>query len=171
MSKSVIRKTALAGIVAAMYIALVALNAAWSFGPIQFRAAEALTLLPFLFPATIPGLFAGCFIANILSPIQFPFDMVFGSLATLFAAILTSKCKNRWVAAAPPVVINAVVVGILLFLYIPEIFASHGAWALPLNMLSVGFGQLVVCYGLGVPLTFALEKAGLAQKFSLGWNK
>ncbi|MCL1808122.1 MAG: QueT transporter family protein [Oscillospiraceae bacterium] len=160
-----IRRIALSGVIAAMYIALVYVNAAFAFGPVQFRAAEALTLLPFLFPAAIPGLFVGCAVSNFISQYGI-LDVVFGSAATLLAAILTAKCKNRWLAAAPPVVINALVIGILIALLDPAA-AEYGSWAVPFFIASVGFGQLVVCYGLGVPLTYALEKAGFSKRLSI----
>jgi uncharacterized membrane protein len=156
------RKTAFAGVVAAMYIALVQITIPTSFGLLQFRAAEALTLLPFLFPAAIPGLFAGCFISNFLFGGLGPVDWVFGSLATLTAAVVTSRCKSRWLAAAPPIVINAVVVGAYLSLMF------ENAAYIPFGVLTVGIGQVAACYGLGVPLTYALEKAGLDKKLSLG---
>jgi uncharacterized membrane protein len=150
-----IRKTAIAGVVAAMYIALTQLFIPTSFGLLQFRAAEALTLLPFLFPAAIPGLFVGCFMSNLLFGGIGPPDWIFGSLATLAAAVLTARIKNRWLAALPPVIINAVVVG----LYLSLIFESFAY--IPFGILTVGLGQVAVCYGLGVPLTFALEKLKL----------
>ena len=60
-----------------------------TFGPIQCRIAEALTVLPFLFPATAPGLAIGCLITNLLSPYG-PIDVIFGTLATAIAAWLTT---------------------------------------------------------------------------------
>ncbi|MCL2002859.1 MAG: QueT transporter family protein [Oscillospiraceae bacterium] len=160
-----IRKTAFAGLVAAMYIALVTVTIPTSFGLLQFRAAEALTLLPFIFPAAIPGLFAGCFLSNLLFGGLGPVDWIFGSLATLSAALLTSRIKNRWLAAVPPVAINALVVGAYLSLMF------ENAAYIPFGVLTVGIGQVTVCFGLGVPLTYALEKAGLAEKLSLGRAK
>jgi uncharacterized membrane protein len=145
-----------------MYIALTQIFLPTSFGLLQFRAAEALTVLPFLFPAAIPGLFAGCFISNVLFGGIGPPDWIFGSLATLAAAVATSRLRNRWLAALPPVVINAAVVGV----YLSLIFES--AAYIPFGILTVGLGQLAVCYGLGVPLTIVLEKTGLDKKLSLG---
>jgi uncharacterized membrane protein len=168
MSKTnpLIRKTAFAGLIAAMYIALVMVTIPTSFGFLQFRAAEALTLLPFLFPSAIPGLFVGCFLANLFFSELGPPDWIIGSLATLSAAVLTARCKNRWIAALPPILINAAAIGVMLSLLIPEAGVGIG-----LAILSVGIGQIAVCYGLGVPLTVALEKAGLVQKMSLGRTK
>ncbi|MEG1073265.1 MAG: QueT transporter family protein, partial [Oscillospiraceae bacterium] len=90
MHKFSVRDLTLAAMVAALYAVMSYFGNIFGmtyFG-IQFRFAEALTVLPFLFPATVPGLFVGCFIANILSPFG-ALDVVFGSLATLLAAFLT----------------------------------------------------------------------------------
>jgi uncharacterized membrane protein len=162
-NNTLVRKTAFAGLVAAMYIALVMVTIPTSFGFLQFRAAEALTLLPFLFPAAIPGLFVGCFLANVFFSELGPPDWIIGSVATLSAAVLTARCKNRWLAAVPPVLINAAAIGVMLSVLIPGAGIGIG-----LSMFSVGIGQFAVCFGLGVPLTYALEKAGLVRKLSLG---
>lgn len=52
-------------VIAAIYVVLVFVFDYWSFGPIQFRVAEALTILPVFTPAAVPGLFIGCLVANI----------------------------------------------------------------------------------------------------------
>ncbi|MDR1669831.1 MAG: QueT transporter family protein [Oscillospiraceae bacterium] len=157
MTRNIVRKTVFAGVVAALYIALVMLNIGYSFGPVQFRAAEALTLLPFLFPESIPGLFIGCLLSNTFSRYGAP-DIIIGSLATLLAAFLTARCGNRWLAALPPVIVNALAIGAMItFLYTPD-----ATWvSLPLNIGSVALGQTAVCFGLGVPLTVILQKANL----------
>ena len=162
-----LKKTALSGVIAAMYIALVMVTIPTSFGFMQFRAAEALTLLPFLFPEAIPGLFAGCFLSNLFFSEFGPPDWIVGSLATLSAAVLTARCKNRWLAALPPVLINAAAVGVML-----GVLLEMGAAAIPFAVLTVGLGQAAVCFGLGVPLVYTLEKADFRNRFSLdGRNK
>ncbi len=82
------RAIARAGIIAAMYTVLTLVALPLAFGPIQVRAAEALTLLPLFYPEAIPALFIGCILANIMSSYGV-FDVVFGSLATLLAAFCT----------------------------------------------------------------------------------
>ena len=79
-----------AGLIAALYVVLVLVFSFSSFGPIQFRIAEALTILPFFTSAAIPGLFIGCLIANILGGAVI-WDIIFGSLATLVAAYLSDR--------------------------------------------------------------------------------
>ena len=139
-----------AAVIAALYAALTLLLAPISYGPLQLRVSEALTLLPILTPAAIPGLFVGCLAANLLGGAT-ALDVVFGSLATLAAAILTRRFRERpLVAALPPVAGNAVVVGAVLTY----------AYNLPfwLTVLEVGAGQLGACYALGLPLYYTLRR-------------
>ena len=95
---------ALNGVIAAAYAALTLVAAALNlaYGPVQFRFSEALTVLPFLFPGTWPGVFVGCLVANLLSPYG-PLDAVLGSAGTLVAALLTQKAPKTWLAPLPPV--------------------------------------------------------------------
>ncbi len=144
-----IQALATGGLIAALYVALTLLFAPISFAQIQFRISEALTLLPVLSLSSVPGLFIGCLTANLITgqPWQ---DVIFGSLATLIAAILTRKLrKNIWLAALMPVVVNAVVISLML----------HLVYGLPLyiSFLTVGAGQALVCYLLGVPMVKVLE--------------
>ncbi len=141
-----------AAIIAAIYALLTMFVApAFSYGVLQVRIAEALTILPMFTKAALPGLFLGCFVANLLSPAGIV-DAVFGSLATLAAAFLSHKLKNnKWLVPLPPVIVNAVVVGALLFYY-------YGVeYSLLLCMAWVGLGQLIACYGLGMPLIKLIE--------------
>jgi uncharacterized membrane protein len=82
-----------AAIIAAIYTVLVVVFNYFSFGPIQFRIAEALTVLPYFTPAAIPGVTLGCFLSAVLTPGVHILDMIFGSLATLVAAFLTYKLR------------------------------------------------------------------------------
>lgn len=109
------QKLTLAAMVAAAYAVLSLLGAVFgiTYGPIQVRFSEALCLLPFLFPETAWGLGVGCLIANLFSPYGV-LDIVVGSLATLIAALITSRCRNVWLAALPPVACNMVLVGAVL---------------------------------------------------------
>ncbi len=145
------RNLTLAAIVAALYAAITLLFAPISYGPVQFRVSEALTLLPALFPQAVPGLAVGCLIANLLGSAT-PWDVVFGTLATLLAALFTRRFrKNVWLAAVPPVAFNAVVVGLVLH------FTLADALLFP-TMISVGLGEAVVVYALGVPMLAALKR-------------
>ncbi len=152
-----VRFLAEAGIVAALYFVLTIAVAPISYGQIQIRISEALCVLPFFMPAAIPGLFIGCLLANIFSSLGL-FDVVFGSLATLAAATITyligrsksKKAYHKWLAPLPSVVINAFVVGALLYFVLDFPFF--------LSVALVGAGQAIACYVLGMPLLFILDK-------------
>ena len=159
MRKCSTRDLTLAAMVAALYAVMSYFGNIFglTFGPIQFRFAEALTVLPFLFPATVPGLFVGCLITNLLSPYG-PLDIVVGSVATLIAALWTSRVKNRWMAPLPPVICNAVLVGFTIGWAEAGGYtaALPAAWAF--NGLTVGLGELGACYVLGMLLLYVLPR-------------
>ena len=113
------RKLTAAAVTGAAYAALTMLLAPISYGAIQCRVSEVLCILPFFIPCTAWGLFVGCAIANLLSAAGI-FDVIFGSLATLLAALCTAwlgrgRGAQSWVrcilAALMPVVFNFVLVG------------------------------------------------------------
>jgi uncharacterized membrane protein len=140
-----------AAVIGAAYAALTTALAPLSYGPVQMRVSEALTVLPYFTPAAIPGLFVGCLVSNLLSPYGIV-DVVCGSLATLLAAGGTFLLrKRRLLAPLPPVVFNALIIGAMLY-YAYGVNASLLA-----NMLWVGAGELIVCYGAGYPLLRVLE--------------
>ena len=150
--------------VGALYAALTAALAPLSYGLVQFRFAEALCLLPFYAPGTVWGLFVGCLLANLLSPAGLP-DIIVGSLATLLAVLTVRKIKRRWLAPLPVVVFNALMVGAVLSFYAMDIFGEPVAYAAA--ALSVGFGQLVVCYGLGLPLLYILPRVPYFRQLTM----
>ena len=104
-----------AALIAAVYVVLTLVFAPFSYGEIQVRISEALTILPFFTPAAIPGLFVGCILANLLGG-AIPLDIAFGSIATLIGAVFTYKLRNsnKWLAPVPPIVANAVLVPFVL---------------------------------------------------------
>ncbi len=176
-TRSLITYLATAGVIAAMYVVFTLPFAQFAFGPIQFRLAEILTVLPVLFPAAIPGLAIGCFLANLLNPMNLgPIDIIFGTLATLAAAVATSWIGNRvkiknltirdLLALVPPVLLNAVIVG----LYLPFLLTdgSNGAvtaGAVLLSMLSIAGSEVVVVYVLGFPFLQLLRRTRIWEKF------
>lgn len=148
-----LRSLTRAAILAAVYATLTIILAPISYGPFfQLRVAEALTILPFLTPVAIPALFLGCIIANVFGGLGV-YDIVFGSLATLLSAFLTWKMpKSRpWLAPLPPVIVNAVVVGLYLSALI-----KVPAW---ITIGWVGLGELCACYGIGLPLLYAIRSS------------
>ena len=157
MRKFTIRDLALAALIAAVYAVLTVALPIPQYSGVQLRVAEAMTVLPFLFPAATPGLFVGCLIVNLLSPYGV-LDIVVGSAATLIAALWTSKLKNKWLAPLPPVICNTVLVGFTIGLAEAGGFtaALPAAWAW--NGFTVGVGELGACYVLGMLLLELLPK-------------
>ena len=168
MKRMNVRQMTLAAMVAALYAVMCYFGNIFglTYLGVQFRFAEVLCVLPFLFPSTVPGLFVGCIIANLLSPYG-ALDIVVGSLATLLAAFLTSKMPNKWLAPLPPVICNMVLVGFTIAFaqtYLPGQGLSAAfpvAWLY--NGLTVGLGELGVCYILGLPLLTFLPKVRSIQ--------
>ena len=162
MRKFTVRDLSLAAAFAAVYAVLTLVLPIPQYGGVQLRVAEALTVLPFLFPAAIPGLTVGCFLANLLGS-PFPVDWIFGTLATLIAAVWTSRVKNRWIAPLPPVICNAVIVGAEIALFFAESEAFWPAYAL--NAFTVGLGELIACYVLGSLLLAALPRISFFKPY------
>jgi len=164
------RKIAFAGAIAAVYAALTIALSFIGYGPIQFRVAEALCILPFFFPFSVWGLFVGCILANLISP--YPLDIFIGSAATLLAALCTSQIGKlgrglliKAFACFPPVIINALFIGALIAWYmVGGGEADTFLPALLINGLQVGLGQAAVLYAIGLPLMIYLPKSRVYEK-------
>ncbi len=161
-TKNAVRRIVYGGIIAALYVALTLGFAPISFGTVQLRVSEALTVLPFFMPEAVWGLGIGCFISNLYTGNAF--DIVLGTAATVIAAIVTcyiGKCQNRefslkkaWYAPLPAVISNALIVGYTLtYLYVDAVNA-----AFPIVAMQVGAGELAVCYIIGIPLMYFINK-------------
>ena len=129
--------------IAALYAVVTIIFQPISFGLVQVRVSEALTLLPFLWIKAAPGIFIGCLFANMWGGSGL-LDIILGSAATLAAAILTRYAPNKFLAATSPVVVNALVVGS----YLSYILNAP----LPMSIFYIGCGEAIACYALGVPL-------------------
>ena len=142
-----------AAMIAALYVVLTLVFQAISFGEIQVRIAEALTILPAFTPAAIPGLFIGCVIGNIVGGSILP-DIIFGSLATLIGAYFTYllRKQNKFLAPLPPIISNIIIVPFILR------YAYGFNLPIPLMMLTVGIGEIISCGVLGMILYAALQK-------------
>lgn len=157
---------ALNGVIAAAYAALTYVAAAMNlaYGPVQFRVSEALTVLPFLFPGTWPGLFVGCLVANLMSPYG-PLDILirlgghaFGGMAHPEDQPPVAGCR------CPPVLSCMVLTGGMLTWYevgfsaqFPALFAANALW--------VGIGEAVVCYLLGMLLLRGLPRVPSLRRY------
>ncbi len=143
------RSLCVSAVIAALYAALTLLLAPISYGGVQCRLSEAMTLLPMILPQAIPGLFVGCLIANLYTGMIT--DIIFGSLATLLAAVGTFLLRKKPIlAAACPILANAVIVGLVLSL------ASN--WPIPLTMLQVGLGETAAVL-VGFVILSAMKRA------------
>ena len=152
--------------IAAIYAAATYFSAVLglAYNAIQFRFSEALTILSLFTPAAIPGLTVGCILGNISSPFGI-WDIIFGSAATLLAAICARKMRNVKFKGLPllsilmPVIFNAIIVGAEITFLFPTDAPSLTAFTVA--ALEVGAGEAVVCLAGGIPLYFAIKKSRL----------
>lgn len=167
MKNRTLRQITAAGVIAAAYAALSLVLAPITFGPVQCRVSEALTLLPVLSPAAIWGVTLGCAItngvgaatgANFLGMV----DLFVGTAATLLAAV-ASRLLGRirigrapWLSALPPILFNAVAIGA------EWCYAATGSINVAIWVFAgqIALGQLLPCL-LGVWLVTLLERRGL----------
>lgn len=141
-----------AAVIAAIYTVLTIVAAGFNLasGMIQVRFSEALTILPYFTPAAIPGLAIGCLISNILTGCMVP-DIIFGSLATLIGAVGSWYLrKNKFFVTVPPVISNMLIIPFIL----TYVYKIPGG--VPLQMLTVGAGEVIACMILGSALLHAL---------------
>lgn len=160
-------------IIAALYATLTILQNVLLPGSasmaVQFRIAEALTVFAIFTPVAIPGLTVGCLIANLSSLSSLgAYDLIFGSLASLIAAILMYALRKvRWfklpiLSALMPALVNGVIVGLEM-----EIFFVPGDFHFVSFLIQGGFvalGEFVVLMVLGLPLAWLIENRGLDKK-------
>lgn len=138
--------------IAALYVVLTFVFSAFASGVVQVRVSEALTILPFFTPAAIPGLAVGCLLSNWLTGCVI-WDVVFGSLATLIGALGSYALrKHQWLVPIPPIVANVIIVPLVLR------YAYGAPDAIPFMMATVGAGEIISCYVLGMLNLLALKK-------------
>ena len=159
---SSVRKLVRCGVVAAIYVVLCLALQPLSYGAVQVRVAEALCLLPVFGTEYILGVVLGCFLANLLGSTIV--DVIFGTLATLLACLVTYRLRNirfkglALAASLPPVLFNAVIIGIEIAVMFPDPSSSAPIWlACITNGISVGIGELISCTVLGVLLVKIIE--------------
>ena len=141
-----------AAVIAALYVVLTYVFSAFASGVIQVRVSEALTVLPAFTPAAIPGLVIGCLLSNTLTGCVL-LDIIFGSVATLIGALGSYALRRHtWVVPIPPIVSNMIIVPFVLR------FAYGATDAFPFMIATVGAGEIISCYLLGMILYGALKK-------------
>lgn len=141
-----------AAVIAALYVVLTYVFSAFASGVIQVRVSEALTILPAFTPAAIPGLVIGCLLSNTLTGCVL-LDIIFGSVATLIGALGSYTLRRHtWLVPIPPIVSNMIIVPFVLR------FAYGATDAFPFMIATVGAGEIISCYLLGMLLYGALKK-------------
>lgn len=146
-----------AAMIAAMYVALSWLSQMFGLcsGEIQCRISEALCVLPVFTNAAVPGVTLGCLITNLLFGSGNPYDIAFGTLATLIGVLICYALRNLpWIASVPTILSNAFIIPAVLILFFPEM-----SWSMyPLLAFQVGLGELIACGVLGTLLVWYFLK-------------
>jgi len=141
-----------ASAIAAIYVVLTMMFAPIAFGPVQFRIAEALCILPCFTSAAVPGVVIGCFLANLLCGAA-AMDVVFGTVATLIGAVGSYALrKTRWAVCIPPILSNTVIIPWVLR------YAYGSVELIPVAMVTVGIGEILAVGVLGNGLRMVLER-------------
>ncbi len=172
VKKSKLRYFVRAATIASLYFVITFFTKPLSFGAIQVRIAESLTVLPYIFPEAIWGLTIGCFLANIFSPFG-PIDMILGTFLTFIAALLTMEIgkhsKSKYLAPIPPIIFNAFGVAFYIialsglsgkigFEAFKYVFVNFKLVPYFLGVLTIGLGEAFSTYGLGLPILSALQR-------------
>ena len=158
MKKKATLRLTRAALIAALYVALTYVSAAFSLssGAIQFRLSEMLCILPIFMPEAVVGLTLGCLLANLLTGCVL-WDIIFGAVATFIGAIgarLLRKLpeKLKFIATVPTVFANAIIVPFVL-MYAYGAPGSYFYFA-----LTVGIGEVVCASVLGTGIYYPLKK-------------
>ena len=151
--------------IAAIYTVVSLVLAPFSYGNIQVRIAEALTILPLIYRPSIAGVTLGCFLTNLIGAMMGVnptgmIDAVVGTAATLFAAIPTYQLRDRKIAGIPvlslmmPVIFNFFFVGMELSV----LYFEGNVWLGLLIMgTEVAIGELISVI-IGYFLVKALDR-------------
>lgn len=161
-----VRRLVRCAVIAAVYVVVCLVLAPFSYGAVQVRVAEALCLLPVFGTEYIVGVTLGCFLANLLGSTVV--DVVFGTLATLLACLVTYKLRDIRVkglaipASLPPVVFNMIIVGAFEITFFSD--GAPTAMLAVFNAVTVGIGELISCTILGVALVKLIESNASLNK-------
>ena len=151
-NRTAVQQLTQGAIIAALYVVLTLIFAPISFGAMQVRIAEALTILPLFTPAAIPGLFVGCLLANLIGG-AVALDVVFGSIATLIGAVGGWLLrKNRWLVPIPAILANTIIVPLVLK------YGYGVDLPLLLSALYIAVGEILGCGVMGELLATVLLK-------------
>lgn len=140
MKRLRIRRLTDNALIAAIYAVITIIQGSLGYGEIQFRIAEVLIILAFFRKDFIFGLTIGCALANIASPLQ-PWDMIFGTLATLISVTIIAFSKYMWIGIIVPALANGVIIGLELHLILklPLLYTMFGVFIGEIVVLVVGY--------------------------------
>ena len=141
-----------AAVIAALYVVLTYVFSAFASGVIQVRVSEALTILPAFTPAAIPGLVIGCLLSNTLTGCVL-LDIIFGSVVSFIGSLCSYELRSHtWLVGFFSIVSNMIIVPFVLR------YAYGATDAFPFMIATVGAGEIISCYLLGMILYGALKK-------------
>lgn len=149
MQKLSTKKITTIGITAALYAALTVGLAPISYGAVQLRLSEVMTLLAFIDPIFIPGLILGNFIANLFSPFGLP-DVIFGTAATAIAVFMMSRSRSMLLCTLWPALVNGLIIGLELTLFASAPFIA--------TSLYVALGEFITVTLIGYPIFKVMMK-------------
>lgn len=165
MKSSTTKRLCRAGVIAALYVALTYAFMPFAFGPVQIRPAEALCILPLFFFEAVPALWIGCMLSNLASP-YFVYDVLIGSLATLFSAFgsylvgrfIKKEGSKIFLGGLFPVLFNALLIPLIIVFLCGEtgtggVWAAYGTYA-----FSIGLTEAIWVYALGIPLYTTVKR-------------
>lgn len=143
--------------VAAIYFVLTMAISPFSYGPVQFRAAEILNLLAFFNPIYIIAVTLGCFISNLFSPFGI-YDVIFGTLHTLISLTLIWKTRNILMASLWPAVMSFIIAFELrLVLNVPFLE----------TYMFVALSEVIICTVIAIPVMYMVNKTGFIRNYIL----
>lgn len=166
--RNTVRNLTVSAVIAALYCALTVALPFMTFGPVQCRFAEALTILPAFTPAAIPGLAVGCVLSNTIglmsgANVAGAWDILIGTAATFLAAWCTRLLREKpFLATLPPVLLNALIIGTELTLVLYDT-PSAVLWLY--NVLSIALGQAIACVGGGLLVHTAVSRSNPLKEF------
>lgn len=152
---------AMTGLIAALYVVFTLPFGQIAFGPVQFRIAEVLTLLPFFTPWAIPGVTLGCLLSNLMFSTFL--DAIFGTLATLLAAYCTYRSRHMLVAPIWPIAFNGLIIGTML-----TFTTGSFGWATWITIVAeITVSEFIVCFAIGVPFMRMIRHYNLERIFKI----
>ena len=154
------KKMVRAGLIAALYTVLSLITFPVASGAIQFRMSEALTMLPLFFVESIPALFVGCALSNLITGCAV-FDIIFGSVITLVSALFTFAFGKIIKITAVKLLVGGIFPVILNAIFLPLIWVwcyGAGEYIYIVQAAFLLVSQSGAVYAFGVPLYLAVKK-------------